>query len=49
MKTPLATEVDLSPGHIVLDGVLASAKGAHKPPLFWPMSVVATVAHLSYC
>jgi len=25
------------------------AKGAQKPPSFWPMSVVATVAHLSYC
>jgi len=49
MKTPLGTEVDLGPGHIVLDGVPAPAKGAQKAPCFWPMSIVATVAHLSYC
>ena len=50
MKTPLGTEVDLSPGHIVLDGVPAPAKGAlQPPPSFRPMSIVATVAHLSYC
>ena len=47
MKTPLGTEVDLSPGHIVLDGVPSPAK-EHSSPLFSPMSVVATVAHLSY-
>jgi len=41
---------DLGPGHIVLDGVPAPAKGAqHPPPSFRPMSVVATVALLSYC
>jgi len=34
MKTPLGTEVDLGPGHIVLDGVPAPAKGAQQPPLF---------------
>jgi len=34
MKTPLGTEVDLGPGHIVLDGVPARAKGAQQPPLF---------------
>ena len=49
MKTPLGTEVDLGPGHIVLDGVPAPAKGAQQPPSFRPMSIVATVAHLSYC
>jgi len=49
MKTPLATEVDLVPGHIVLDGVPAPAKGAQQPPFFRPMSIAATVAHLSYC
>jgi len=49
MKTPLGTEVDLGPGHIVLDGVLPPAKGAQQPPSFRPMSTVATVAHLSYC
>jgi len=46
---PLGTEVDLGPGHIVLDGVPAPAKGAQQPPYFRPMSIVATVAHLSYC
>jgi len=49
MKTPLGTEVDLGPGHIVLDGVAAPAKGAQQPLYFWPMSIVATLAHLSYC
>ena len=48
MKTPLGTEVDLGPGHIVLDGVPALAKGAQQPPSFRSMSIVATVAHLSY-
>ena len=49
MKTMLGTEVDLGAGHIVLDGVPAPAKGALQPPSFRPMSIVATVAHLSYC
>jgi len=51
MKTPLGTEVNLNPGQIVLDGVPALAKGAQQPgpPSFQPMSIVATVAHLSYC
>jgi len=48
MKTPLDTELDLSLGHIVLDGFPASAKGVQHPPSFRSMSVVATVAHLSY-
>jgi len=33
MKTPLGTEVDLGPGHTVLDGVTAPRKG-HSSPLF---------------
>ena len=38
------------PGDIVLDGIPAPAKGAQQPPpSFRPMSIVATVAHLSYC
>jgi len=49
MKMPLGTEVDLAPGHIVLDGVQAPMKGAPQPPSFRPMFIVATVAHLSYC
>ena len=49
MKTPLGTKVDLVPRHIVLDGVPAPAKGAQQPPSFRPISIVATVADLSYC
>jgi len=48
MKTPLGTEVDIGPGHIILDGVPAPAKGEQQPPSFRPMSIVATVAHFSY-
>jgi len=48
VKTPLGTEVDLGPGHIVLDGIPAPAKGAQQPPSFRPMTIVVTVAHLSY-
>jgi len=52
MKMPLSTEVDLSPGHVVLDGNPASLpprKGHSNPPSFRPpMSIVAAVAHLSY-
>jgi len=33
MKTPLGTEVDLGPSHIVLDGVPAPAKGTTTPLL----------------
>ena len=49
MKTPLGTEVDLRAGHIVLDGFLGAPRKAHSIPSFRPMSIVATVAHLSYC
>ena len=49
MKTPLGMEADLSPGHIVLDGVPALRERGTSPPSFWPMSIMATVAHLSYC
>jgi len=50
MKTPLGMEVDLGPGHIVLDGDPAPLQKGHSSPLsFWPMSIVATVAHVSYC
>jgi len=35
MKTPLDTEVDLGPGHIVLDGVpAASERGTAAPTIF---------------
>jgi len=49
MKTPLGTEVDLGPGHTVLDGVPALAKGSQQPPLFSAHVYWAMVAHLSYC
>ena len=51
MKTPLGTEVDLGPGHIVLDGDTAPPprERGTADPSFWPMSIVATVVHLSYC
>ena len=50
IKTPLDTEIDLGPGHIVLNGGPCSRKRgtAAPPPTFRPMSIVATVAHLSY-
>jgi len=50
MKTPLGTDVDLGPGHIVLhwDPAPPPQKG-HNTPSFRPMSIVATVVHLSYC
>ena len=49
MKTPIGTEVDLGLGHIVLDGAPALRERGTAAPSFRPMSVVATVAHLSYC
>ena len=49
MKTPLGTEVDVGPGHIVLDGVPALRERGTAAPSFRPMSIVATVAHLSNC
>ena len=50
MKTPLGTEVDLGPGHIVLDGDPAPREsGTAAPSSFRRMSIVSTVAHLSYC
>jgi len=49
IKTPLGTEVDLGPGHFVLDGFPAIGERGTAAPSFRPMPVVATVAHLSYC
>jgi len=49
VKTPLGTQVDLGQGHIVLDGVPALRQRGTAAPSFRPMSIVATVAHLSYC
>jgi len=47
---PLGTEVDLGPDYIVLNGdPSAPGERGTAAPSFWPMSVVAMVAHLSYC
>ena len=53
MKTTLVMEVDLGPGHIVLDGFPAPAKGAKQPgpPIFgpcllWPRSPISATAEL---
>jgi len=53
MKTPLGTEVDLGPGHTVLDRDPAPPRKGQggltaAAPLFG-LCTVATVAHLSYC
>jgi len=49
MKTPLGTEVDLGTGHVVLDVVPAIRERGTAAALFLPISIVATVTHLSYC
>ena len=49
MKMPLGVEVDLGAGHIVLDRFPALHERGTAPPSYRPMSVVVTVAHLSYC
>jgi len=49
VKTPLGTEVDLGPGHIVLDGVPALRETGTAAPILSAQSIVATVADLSYC
>jgi len=54
MKTRLGTEVDLSPGHIVLDGVPALCeRGTAASPLFgpcllWPLSPISATAELLF-
>jgi len=40
--------VNIGAGHIVLDGFPALRERGTAPPSFRPMSIVATVAHLSY-
>ena len=53
MKTPLGTEVDLGPGHTVLDGVPALPRMGHSSPprifgscLLWPRSPISATAEL---
>jgi len=51
IKTPLGTEIDLAPGHFVLDGFPAiGERGTAARPLFGPYLLWAhAVAYLSYC
>jgi len=51
IKMPLGTEVGLGLRDIVFDVDPATPRKRHTHPypIFWPMSIVATVAHLSYC
>jgi len=47
----LGMEVGLGPGDFVfdVDPAPTTRKKAQPPLSFWAMSVVSTVAHLSYC
>jgi len=50
IKMTLGVEVGLGPCHIVLNGDAATApERLTAAPSFRPMSIVATVAHSSYC
>ena len=49
IKMPVGTEEGLGPGDVVLDGDPAPARKRGTTPNFRPVSIVATVAHLSYC
>jgi len=53
IKMSLGMEVDLGPGHIVLDGdpghSRAPPERAQQPPLSVHVYCGQTVAHLSYC
>jgi len=47
IKMKLGTEVDLGPGHTVLDGAHLPPDGAQQPPSFRHMSVVAKRSPIS--
>jgi len=51
IKMPLGIEVGLGPGDFVLDGAKfpPRKRGTVHLPSFRSMSIVATVAHVSYC
>jgi len=50
IKMLLGMEVGIGPGYFVLDMDPAPpARVVQQPPSFRPMSIVDTVAHLSYC
>jgi len=56
MKTPLDTEVDLGPGHIVLDKDPAplpprergKAAPSFQPSILWPQSPISATAELLF-
>ena len=54
MNTPLGTDVDLSPGHIVLHGNPAAPRKRHsslpvfEPCLLWPRSPISATAELLF-
>jgi len=54
MKTPLGTEVDFGPGHIVLDRFHAARERGTAPPpllgpcLLWPRSPISATAELLF-
>jgi len=47
IKMPVGTEVDLGPGHIVLDGDPAPHERAYLLPSLRPMSIVAKRSPIS--
>jgi len=47
IKTPLDREVDLGPGHIVLDGTQPPPPKEAQPPYFRPISIVAKRSPIS--
>jgi len=49
MKTPLGMEADIAAGHCMRLVRSAPRKGNSTPPPLTPMSIVATVAHPTYC
>jgi len=48
LKTPLGTEVDLGPGQSTRRDPSSCERGTTAPSIRH-MSIVATVAHVSYC
>jgi len=47
MKTPLGTEIDLGPGHIVRLGPIVPCERGTAAASYRPMSIVAPVARVS--
>jgi len=49
MKMPLSTEVDLGPGHIVLDGDPASPRNGQIGLLTKLANVIANIDMVTFC